>query len=108
MVSFVAALFMFGAFAYLATLVPGPLSREINVRLRSARWLATAAIVLATAALLPVTVASIGDGWADAFSWEIMHDVLLDTDIGTAWLLRAVTVALLGVAAATTHSPAWT
>src|SRR5690349_1996804 len=93
--TFDAALFLFGAFAYLAVLVPKPLSGEVAAALGPARIAASVALLLATAALLPVTAASAGDGWQDALSWSVTHDLLLETDAGTAWMLRAVAALLL-------------
>jgi putative copper resistance protein D len=93
--TFDAALFLFGAFAYLAVLVPKPLSGEIAAALGLARVAAAVALLLATIALLPVTAASVGDGWQDALSWSVTHDLLLETDAGTAWMLRAVAALVL-------------
>jgi copper resistance protein D len=107
-VNFGAALFLFGAFAYLAMLVPKHLARDVAVLLRPAQEMAALAVLVSTAGLLPLTVASIGDGWADVLSWSTTHDVLFETDIGTAWFLRTVSCALVVLAVVASEQPAWT
>ena len=60
-----AALFLFGASAYLALLVPAPLRSALWSELAAARRLATAALVLATLAALPVRTALVFAGNAN-------------------------------------------
>jgi putative copper resistance protein D len=104
-VTFAAALFLFGAHAYLAALVPEPLLSEVHALLRPIRLVLTIVALTATAALLPCTVASIGDGWGDALSFPITRDVLLETDTGAAWLLRVLGCAFLILALALSGKP---
>jgi copper resistance protein D len=89
------ALFLWGSAAYLWLLVPEALSGGIWARLRLWRLGAVGLIVLATAALLPVRSAMLGDGWADGLDVGVMLSVLTGTSVGTAWLWQAVFAVLL-------------
>jgi putative copper resistance protein D len=86
---------LWGAFAYLAALVPGGLARAVGRRLDGLRVAAIATAVLTTAATLPLQAASIGEGWGDALDLQTLRDLLVDTDVGRAWLVRAVLAVVL-------------
>ncbi|MBB3655667.1 putative copper resistance protein D [Rhizobium sp. BK650] len=93
-----AALFFWGSAAYLWLLVPEGLSGSIWARLRVARVAAVALITIATAALLPVRGAMLGNGWADGLDTGTTISMLTGTSIGTAWAWQAVfAVVLLAV-----------
>lgn len=92
-----AALFLWGAGAYLCTLVAEDLRRDIWARLGVLRKIAVACVAATTVAMLPLRAATIGDGWEDALDPDTLTAVLLGTTIGTAWLCQAVaTILLLG------------
>ena len=90
-----AAMLLWGCFAYLAALVPRDLGRAVGQSLQNVRLGAIAAAALTTLAALPIEVASIGDGWADAVDPVTVGAVLLDTSVGRAWMVQAIAAALL-------------
>ena len=98
------AMLLFGAFAYLATLVPQELAWEVGRRLQSARVLLIALAVATTAAALPVQTALIGDGWPDALDPATVRAVLFETSVGGAWQAQAA-AALLVAAALAVRAP---
>lgn len=86
---------LWGAFAFLRTLVPLDLATGIGRRLRWL-WIVAAAMAVATvAAALPLEAAMIGDGWSDAFGPATLQAVLFETTVGHAWLGQAFAVLLL-------------
>ncbi len=84
-----ASVLLWGAFGYLAALVPRDLRGEIGGRLTSVRVCAVVASVAATMAVLPVEAAAIGNGWADAIEPATLRAILFDTTVGTAWWAEA-------------------
>jgi len=98
------AIWLWGASAYLGFVVPARLARHIDQVLRSARAVAIAIAVAATAAMLPLRAATIGNGWEDAFSPEMLHGILLETDVGRAWIFQAcATVFLVAASSLRVH-----
>lgn len=93
-----AALFVWGASAYLWALVPQALAVTVGQRLFRPQWIASGLLFAATLAMLPLRAATIGDGWADAVSWDTINAVLFDTSVGTQ--LQAQTFASLLLTAA--------
>jgi putative copper resistance protein D len=89
------AMLLWGAFAYLSWLVPADLSRQIDMSVGSLRLLLTAVAVAAVVLAFPLEVASVGDGWADAFDPSTISAVVFETSIGTALLARAFAGLLL-------------
>lgn len=90
-----AALSLWGHCLYTAALVPQALRTSLDVRcgrLRGAAALLAAAAILV---LLPVQSAALGDGWPDALNPEMLHALLFETTIGTAWLAQAAVAVLL-------------
>jgi putative copper resistance protein D len=88
-------MFLWGAFAYLALLVPKPLALETGQRLCTAR---TGAIILAltsTLLALPLQAGAIGQGWSDAINIATIRDVLFETSIGRGWSFQAAAALLL-------------
>jgi putative copper resistance protein D len=90
-----AVLFLWGASAYLACLLPAQLSRLLDQRLRTQRNVAILMVVATTMVMLPLRAAAIGDGWADALSPPVLQTVALETSVGRAWLVQACVTALL-------------
>ncbi|WP_237479926.1 copper homeostasis membrane protein CopD [Lichenibacterium dinghuense] len=94
-----AALLLWGAWATLAWLVPSRLAAAVGLSLRRATTAAIALALLAVAAKLPATAATIGDGWRDAADPGFVASVLADTGPGRAWAAQAAAAALLLAAA---------
>ncbi|WP_454856026.1 copper homeostasis membrane protein CopD [Rhizobium binxianense] len=90
-----AALFLWGACAYLRVLVPEDLRRETWARLGVLRKIAVACVAATTVAMLPLRAAIIGNGWRDALDPGTLSAVLLETTVGTAWLCQAAAAVLL-------------
>ena len=90
-----AALVLWGASAYLLRLVPEPLARTLQARLRIGAGVATALAAAATAAELPIEAASVGDGWRDALDSSVVGAVLTGTSGGQAWMVQATAAGLL-------------
>lgn len=91
----VSAMLLWGAFAYLVTLVPGDLAGEVGRRLHGFRLAAIGVAVLTTAAALPVEAAMIGSGWSAALDAGTVRTVLLQTSVGQAWQVQAAAALLL-------------
>jgi putative copper resistance protein D len=88
-------MFVWGASAYLAVLVPPALAQNVGRRLRSTMTAAIAIAVAATIATLPIQVATIGEGWDDALDPVTVGSVLFATSIGTAWLFQTAAAVIL-------------
>jgi len=89
------ALFLWGAAAYLCTLVPRELQFEIWAQLGLLRRIGLACVVATAIVMLPLRAAIIGDGWLDALNLDTLLGVAFDTTIGTAWLCQAAAAILL-------------
>lgn len=96
-----AAMLLWGAFAYLAALVPAEIATVVDRRLAAFRSAAVAVAVVSTAAALPLEAAYIGSGWPDAYDGSTLTAVLLDTSVGSAWIAAAAMTLLLVAATAT-------
>jgi copper resistance protein D len=81
---------LWGAFAYLSTLLPPALAGEIGRRLTSFKLIAIAIAAGATFSVLPLEASTLGDGWSDAGDLTTMQDFVFETTIGNAWLLQAI------------------
>jgi putative copper resistance protein D len=90
-----AALFLWGAAAYLWLLVPPNLSARIWPRLRWWRVGALVLAVLAAISVLPAQGALLGSGWAEALDIAMLQTVATETSAGTAWIWQATAVAVL-------------
>jgi putative copper resistance protein D len=92
------AVFLWGGAIYLRLLAPTNLREHVWTKLQSLRALSTASTAVATFAALPLRMAMLGDGWADALNVRTMVDVLTGTSVGTAWIWQAAgTTALVCV-----------
>ena len=80
---------LWGAYAYLAALVPRDLAEAICRRLALARVAGIVAAMGATAAALPLDAAAIGDGWSDMVAPGTLQAVLFHTNVGHLWLVQA-------------------
>ena len=92
-----AALFLWGAAAYLWLLVPPELSARIWSRLRVWRIGALLLAVIAAMTALPVQSALLGSGWAGALDLSMLQAVATETSAGTAWIWQAAAVVALCV-----------
>ncbi len=91
------AMLLWGASAYLATLVPQSLGREIGRRLTALAIAAGIASVATTAVALPLEAAIIGEGWADAIDPATIRAVLFETSVGFAWQMQAGAAVVLAL-----------
>ncbi len=78
-------MFLWGACAYLSFLVPRALADTVWRRVAKPFVLVVAIAVLTALAALPVTTATIGNGWSDTLDVGMLHDVIFETTIGVAW-----------------------
>lgn len=88
-------MFLWGAFAYLALLVPKPLALEIGERLRPASGIAVFLAIGTIFAALPLQAGMIGQGWSDAVDLGTIRDVLLETSVGRGWAIQVAAALLL-------------
>ncbi len=95
-----AAMLLWGAFAYLAALVPRDLAARAGARLRAFRVAAVVLAVATAAAALPLEAAGIGDGWVDALDAATLRAVLADTSVGHAWQAQGMAAVLLALSLA--------
>lgn len=86
-----AALFLWGSSAYLAVSVPSGLRTALWQRLAAARLFAMAALLLATATILPLRTLLIA-GTVDA---GMLMAVATGTNVGTAWMVQMATALVL-------------
>ncbi len=93
------AILLWGSFAYLAFLVPRPLSFALANKVAS--WSKALAFLLlfATLATWPLETARLGEGWPDLFNFEIMSSLLTETNLGP--VLTAQTIISIGLLMAT-------
>ena len=89
------AMLVWGASAYLSTLVPLNLAQEIGFRLRPYRMVAVGVATAATFVSLPLATAMIGEGWSDALNPTTIRAVLFETSVGCAWQVQAVAALIL-------------
>lgn len=89
------ATFLWGAFGYLAWLVPEPLAGKWVTRLRAAARLAVGLVVIAIAVRLPLEAAMVGDGWHDALNRQVLAALLFETSLGRAWFIGCAAMFLL-------------
>ena len=83
-------MFLWGACAYLSFLVPRALA-DIVWRMVAKPFLLIAALAISTVlAALPVTTASIGNGWSEALNVGMIRDVVFQTTVGVAWQAQAL------------------
>lgn len=88
-------MFLWGAFAYLALLVPKPLALEIGERLRPASVIAVFLAIGTIFAALPLQAGMIGQGWSDAVDLGTIRDVLFETSVGRGWAIQVAAALLL-------------
>lgn len=91
-----AAIFLWGSSAYLCGLVPEGLAQAVARYLRRWECVALLLVISTTVALLPLRSATIGAGWADALDADVIRSVLLETNVGKAWMAQGCAVVLLG------------
>ncbi|SEH70871.1 putative copper resistance protein D [Rhizobium tibeticum] len=92
-----AAVFLWGASAYLCWVVPADLAAQVSRRLRNWYILALLLVIGTTASLLPLRAATIGEGWSDALVPEMMRTILSGTTVGQAWIAQAGATVLLAI-----------
>ncbi|KPH04843.1 hypothetical protein AOG23_30985 [Rhizobium acidisoli] len=90
-----AGLFLWGAGAYLCTMVPQDLQRQIWAQLAPHRRIAVACVGVSAIVLLPIRSAMIGNGWPDALNPDMLLAIAFDTTVGTAWCCQIVATILL-------------
>jgi putative copper resistance protein D len=91
----VALLGLWGAFAYLAALVPRDLALDVTERLNTLRVSALVLAIVTTIMALPLETAMIGDGWNDALNTVTLRAVLFETSVGHAWQIQGGAAVLL-------------
>jgi putative copper resistance protein D len=78
-----ALLSLWGAAAFIASLLPRPLVVETLRRLGIFPVTAALIVLLTTIAMLPLEAAMLGDGWSDGLNVSTLQAVLLDSPVGT-------------------------
>ncbi|WP_299541019.1 copper homeostasis membrane protein CopD [uncultured Herbaspirillum sp.] len=90
-----AALFLWGASLTLLVLVAEPLRSHLWQRLAGWRRFLYGLLFIAVLSSLPLQASILGDGWADAWRFDMLAAVANGTSIGTAWWFQLVAVSLL-------------
>lgn len=90
-----ATMLVWGASAYLATLVPRVAASHVGTRIRPVLAASIAIAAVGTLAVLPIEAAVIGDGWSDAIDVATVQAVLFETSVGRAWQAQAAAAVLL-------------
>ena len=88
---------VWGAFAYLAALVPTGLGRDLGRRLSGLRVWTIVVAVVTTVVTLPLEAAAMGNGWPDAIDPATVEAVLFETSVGHAWQAQAIAALLLAL-----------
>jgi putative copper resistance protein D len=91
----VSSVLLWGTYAYLSTLVPSDLAQTIGRHLEAFKLVAIAIAVGTTFAALPLEASRLGDGWGDASDLTVIQNIVLETNIGHAWLVQAIAVIAL-------------
>ncbi|MBB3213096.1 putative copper resistance protein D [Herbaspirillum sp. Sphag1AN] len=99
-----AALFLWGASAFLCFLVPPDLKQPIRQQLTPLWTLAWLGIGLGVAAYLPLQTARIGDGWHDALNVNVLYSVATGTSVGAAWCSQVLCLVMLGLLRIRAHA----
>jgi putative copper resistance protein D len=86
---------LWGASAYLVTLVPRNLALDVGQRFHSLGVLAIAVATATTVAAIPLESAVIGEGWNDALDSTTIRAVLFETSVGYAWQVQAAAALVL-------------
>jgi putative copper resistance protein D len=86
---------LWGAYAYLSTLVPSVLAETMGRQLKAVRLAAIAIAVGTTCAALPLEASVLGNGWGNAGNLTTIHDILLETSTGHAWLVQVIAIVAL-------------
>jgi putative copper resistance protein D len=86
---------LWGAFAYLAVLVPESLAQPVADRLTNFRLAAVSLSLATTCLTLPLQAAIIADGWMDALNVQVLGDIVASTSVGKAWLGQLLGAGLL-------------
>ncbi|MBZ9671543.1 copper homeostasis membrane protein CopD [Mesorhizobium sp. ES1-3] len=89
---------LWGAFAYLAVLVPQSVAEPVAGRLMIFRLAAASLTLVTTCLVLPLQAAMIGDGWPDAINTTVLSDILASTTVGKAWLGQLFGASVLAIA----------
>ena len=90
-----ATMLLWGAFSFLALLVPPGLARDIDGRLSGFRLGAILVAVVTTFGALPLEAAAMGSGWADAMDPATIRAVVFETFAGRVWQVQAGAALLL-------------
>ena len=90
-----AAIFLFGAGAFLRALAPRRLGDAIAPCLRLPAAAAVVLAVTATAAWLPLEAGAIGGSWRAGFDPSTLEAILFGTSLGPVWMARAGLCVLL-------------
>lgn len=113
LVHFAAAMVLFGASLFSLYAGAG-LSKRARVRAAFERWLRNTLLTAAVAALLSAfawwdaLAISMGEGWSDALSGDMLEAVLFDTEFGRNWIWRLPISALLILALLNVRRGNWT
>ena len=90
-----AALFLWGASLTLLVLVAEPLRSHLWQRLAGWRRFLYGLLFIAVLSSLPLQASILGDGWADAWRFDMLAAVANGTSIGTAWWCQLSALVLL-------------
>lgn len=107
LVHFAATMALFGASAFMAALAPAGLARDLAVPVGRFAAAAIVAAALSALAWMGLEAGSMGDGWVDAVSPDVLALVLTDTAFGQLWGWRLGLVALFLVVLALRRHDRW-
>ncbi|HZF84090.1 MAG TPA: copper homeostasis membrane protein CopD [Burkholderiaceae bacterium] len=97
-VQYASVMMLWGSCLYLATLVPGPLARVVDARLRRFWHALAAAAILSTLSIVPLETAAIGQGWSDALDLAAIGAVFRETGLGRVWGVQDALALLMALA----------
>jgi putative copper resistance protein D len=89
------AILLWGGMAYLAVLVPRPLSAQLSARLLQFNRLLAIIAFIVTFAILLIQSARLGEGWPDALNSNVLSDVLFQSSIGPTWFIQLAAAAFV-------------
>lgn len=106
-VTFAAALQIFGAAAFQWLLCPERLRRALDLPLRPLARLAAAGMLAGEILWLAATAGNLGEGWSDAFNPSTLLLVLTGTRFGHVWIATLILTAVLLVSTLLRASWLW-
>jgi putative copper resistance protein D len=108
LVHFASTMMLVGAGVFVWKLAPAELARLLLPQVRLLVAIAISISGISAIAWLAMEAAELGDGWLDAFNWDVISGILGDTEFGRVWRWRLGLAAALLIALVLDRHDRWT